>query len=127
MDFLRCARKCLMPGAVLAAAIADGLEHYDGPSSRPPAPDMREVDGVVYSSQAVAVREERRAFAIERVREVVELDGERREEDNTVRLDRMTARLFATEGARAGFRPLRARRIPHTREYVGSDVAMLRA
>jgi SAM-dependent methyltransferase len=52
--FLRCAKTHLEPGGLFALAIADGLRGFDEGEVTPPAPDVREVDGIVYFSQPVA-------------------------------------------------------------------------
>ena len=48
------------PGGLVALAIADALEGARRRGAEPPLPDMREIDGIVYSSRAVAVADEAR-------------------------------------------------------------------
>jgi len=128
LAFLRCAHRHLTPGGVLAVAIAEVLDLYevvDGMGM--PMPDVREYDGTVYSSQPTAVRVDKAGFVLERRREIVTRAGERTVEDNTIRLDRLTARGFEREGRAAGFTPAERVHVPETEEYSGSEVVVLRA
>jgi SAM-dependent methyltransferase len=126
--FLRCARRHLTPGGVLAAAISEALELYEVLESEPvPLPDIREYDGVVYSSQPTAIRADRDGFVLERRRETVGLSGERTVEDNAIRLDRLTVRGLEREGEAAGFARGGRARVPATEDYSGSEVVILRA
>jgi SAM-dependent methyltransferase len=126
--FLGCARECLIPGGVLAIALTEVVEAYDAVAGSPaPLPDMRELDGILYASRPMAVREGREAFVIERRREIVGADGARQVEDNRISLDRLTAAELEGEGHAAGFRLLPRAHIEATTEYVGSTVVMLSA
>jgi SAM-dependent methyltransferase len=124
--FLRSARAHLAPGGLLAVALADALECFDAEHDQPPLPDMREIDGVVYASRPVAVRDEGAQVALQRVRETVDDDGRHTREDDVIRLDRIDAAGLAAEAAAHGLRAERPREIPATEEYIGSTVAMLR-
>jgi SAM-dependent methyltransferase len=124
--FLRCAAAALAPRGLVAIAIADALEAFDEAHDIPPVPDIREIDGIVYASRPVAVRDERDGATIHRVRETVDTAGNRTVEDDVIHLDHVDAPGLEAEGAAAGLRPRRARRIPQTDDYVGSTVVMLR-
>lgn len=124
--FLRCARAVLAPGGVVAVALADAMEAYDEEHTEPPLPDMREVDGVVYSSRPVRVRDLGDRLAIDRIRETVDGSGHRAVVANTVVLHRVGADELAAEAAAQGFEALPHRQIPQTDEYVGSTVVVLR-
>ena len=126
--FLACARRHLLPGGVLAVAIAEMLDLYEVVDGLPaPLPDLREEDGVVYSSQPIAVRADHDGFVLERRRETVTPSGERIVEDNLIRLDRLTATRLEREGAAAGFTAAARERVPATDDYSGSEVVVLRA
>ena len=126
--FLRCARRHLVAGGALAVAIAEVLDLYEVVDGIPmPLPDVREEDGIVYSSQPTAVRADHRGFVLERRRETVGRSGERTVEDNLIRLDRLTVRGLEREGVATGFRPAGRRHVPATDEYSGSEVVILRA
>jgi len=124
--FLACARRHLEPGGLVAIALADALEGFDSEHSMPPLPDMREVDGVVYASRPVAVRDEGERVAIERIRETVDRGGRRSATGDVVHLDRVTAPGLAREAAAEGLRAESPRLVAPTPEYVGSVVVMLR-
>jgi SAM-dependent methyltransferase len=126
--FLRTAKRHLVPGGLLAAAISPVLELYEPSDGLPsPLPDIQELDGVVYSSQPTAIRADADGFVLERRRDVVSADGEHVSTGDAVRLDRVSVAGLEQEGARAGFRPTGTRSISATSDYVGSDVVMLRA
>jgi SAM-dependent methyltransferase len=124
--FMARAAAHLNRGGLLAIAIADALEAFEEGDAVPLLPDLREIDGVVYSSRPVAVRMERGGAAIHRVRETVDLAGRRTVADDVIVLDDVDAATLEAEGAAHGLRAERARRIPATDDYVGSTVAMLR-
>jgi SAM-dependent methyltransferase len=125
---LHCALSHLQPGGALAIAIAEALDLYDATDGLPsPLPDIRELDGVVYSSQPVAVRAERDAFVLERRRETVAVAGERTVERDLIHLDRVTARGLEREGRATGFARVQRARVRETSDYVGSEVVILRA
>jgi SAM-dependent methyltransferase len=124
--FLARAREHLAPGGLLAVALAEALEAFDADHDHPPVPDLREVDGVVYASRPMAIRDLGDRAAIERVREVVARDGTRTVSDDVIELDRVDADELAAEARAFGLRAQAPRRIPATLEYVGSTVVMLR-
>jgi SAM-dependent methyltransferase len=125
-SFLRCVRAHLRPGGVIAIAIADELEIYETTDGGPaPLPDMVERDGIVYSSQPTAVRDDGDGFVLERRRERVRADGSRTVTENRIRLDRLTGDALEREGVAAGFGYATRDRIPATRDYVGSAVVIL--
>jgi SAM-dependent methyltransferase len=127
-EFLLRALAHLRPGGVLAVAIAEALELYEVVDGVPfPLPDIREIDGVVYSSQPVAVRADRGGFVLERRRETVAPAGERTVEQDLIRLDRLTAAGLEREGRAAGFIVADRESVPETSDYVGSEVVILRA
>jgi SAM-dependent methyltransferase len=126
--FLRCARRHLRSGGVLAVALTDELEVYEVPDGSPvPLPDICERDGVVYSSQPTAVRADPDGFVLERRRETVSADGQLAVSRDAIRLDRLDAVALESEAARVGLMPAGRSSIPATVDYVGSAVVMLSA
>jgi SAM-dependent methyltransferase len=125
--FLRCAASALVPGGLLACALADALEGFDAEHVEPPLPDVLERDGWVFASQPVAVRPQAAWTTIERIRQTVAPDGRRTAEGDAVRLDRLDGDAFEAEGVAAGFRPAGRRFVEMTDEHVGSEVVLLRA
>ena len=123
--FLRCARKALAPGGLVAIAIADALETFDEVRCLPPLPDIREIDGIVYASRPVSVHQEAEGAVIRRIRETVDTAGHRTVEEDCITLAHLDPATLEAEGAAAGFTVQRARVIPETDDYVGSTVVML--
>src|SRR5829696_7370217 len=68
--FLRRARDHLVPGGLLAAALADAMDCFDEERDMPPPPDACEIGGVRYASQLLRVVDEDGRAAIHRRREV---------------------------------------------------------
>lgn len=125
-QFLRRARACLCRGGLLAVAIAQTLDLYDvADEPLAPLPDIRELDGVIYSSQPTAVRVDAGGFVLERRRDVVATDGECSTTRDVIRLDLLTADELGREGAAAGLNLVGVESIPATRDYAGSEVVML--
>jgi SAM-dependent methyltransferase len=128
LEFLACARRHLAPaGGLVAIAISEMLELYSAADGAAvPIPDIRELDGIVYSSQPTAVREDGEGFVLERLRETVRLDGERRSEPDVIHLDRLSTGTLEAEAAEVGLDPCGRHEIPPTTDHVGSVVVMLR-
>ena len=125
--FLRCAQRHLRPGGRLVLALADALDCFDDEHDQPPMPDVADVDGVLYFSRPVAVRDEGECVALERIRETVDRQGHRTAEGDVVRLDRVDAATLEIEARAVGLRVLPRRSVPQTEEYVGSEVVVLGA
>ena len=111
----------------VAAALANPFDDWSETESLPPLPDVREEEGWVYSSTPTAVRRTGRSYVIERSRQAVSPSGEMTEEESAIELDSLSAEELEAEAADAGFSVLPRRTVPETREYVGSDVAVLEA
>jgi SAM-dependent methyltransferase len=126
LGFLRCARAHLAGGGLVAIALADALECFDAEHVLLPLPDRLIVDGTLYSSQPVALRDHGDTVAIERIRETVSADGRRSASDDVLHLDRVTVAEIEAEGRSAGLTPMLARILPATEEHVGTSVVMLR-
>jgi len=117
----------LAPGGLVAIALADPFEAVEPGESRPPLPDVLEIDGWVLSSTPVAVRDEGDAVSIDRVRQAVSPDGDLSEQLATVKLDDCVPATLEDEGRAAGLNVVPARQVPPTTDYVGSTVVMLEA
>jgi SAM-dependent methyltransferase len=126
-DFLRCALAHLEPGGLLVAALADAMDCFDEEHELPPPPDAREVAGVRYASQLLAVVDDDGRAAIHRRREIVGPGTQYQAVENVVRLDRVTADEVAAEAAALGLLEEPRRFIPQTEAYLGSTVVVLRA
>jgi SAM-dependent methyltransferase len=120
---LRCVAAALGPGGRLAAAILEGMPEPDG--APPPFPDVREVDGWVYSSLAVEAAVGPGEIVVHRLRQTVSPSGAMDEVPNAVRIATFPASQLEDEAAQAGLRPLARRLIPPTDIHVGSVVVIL--
>jgi SAM-dependent methyltransferase len=123
--FLRAAAAHLVPGGLVAAAIAEEVEEFDAGLVGLPEPDVGALDGRRLESRPIAVRGEGDRVALVRLREVVDADGRRRATQHVVRLDRLDAPTLEAEGAAAGLRVLGRRTVPATDDHVGSTVVVL--
>lgn len=113
----------LRPGGLFAAAIIESMPEPDG--APPPLPDVREVDGWVYSSLAVEAAVGPGEIVVHRLRQTVSPAGELREEPNEVRLATFPAADLEEEAAAVGLCPRARREIPPTDIHVGSLVVVL--
>ncbi len=127
LEFLGRASRHLSPDGLVAIAISEMLELYSSDQgSSAPVPDIRELGGVVYSSQPTAVREDGDGFLLERLRETITPHGERTVEHDLIRLDRLSAETLEREAETAGLMTAGRTVIPPTADHVGSVVVMVR-
>jgi SAM-dependent methyltransferase len=128
LSFLSCAHDALAPGGRLAIAIAEALEPFDVSAGFPALlPDVTEIDGTVFSSLPLAVREVEGGFVLERRRETVTLDGGHIAEPDSIRLSAVDAQTLEAEARAAGFTVAPRSVVATTADYVGSTVVMLDA
>ncbi|MFL5868710.1 MAG: hypothetical protein ACJ766_16535, partial [Thermoleophilaceae bacterium] len=62
---------------------------------------------------------------IERLRQAVSPTGELSEQLDVLHLDELTPEQLELEAREAGLHPLERRRVPETRDYLGSTVVLL--
>ncbi len=125
-DRVACLRRvaaALAPGGRFAAAILEEMPPPD--DSPPPLPDVREVDGWVYSSLAVEAAVGPDEIVIHRLRQTVSPTGELDEEPNRVRIETFSAAQLEEEAATVGLAPVERRPIGPTDIHVGSTVVVL--
>jgi SAM-dependent methyltransferase len=113
----------LRPGGRFAAAILEEMPEPD--DSPPPLPDVREVDGWVYSSLAVEAAVGDGEILIRRLRQTVSPDGDLAEEPDEVRITTFPAAQLEAEAASTGLAPLARHEVPATDIHVGSTVVVL--
>jgi SAM-dependent methyltransferase len=123
--FLACAHGALAPGGILAVALSDPAEAVPAEEVPAPLPDVREEDGWVLSSRPLAMRPEPGGVVIERLRQAVSPAGELSEQLNVLHLDELTSAQLEQEAREVGLSPLGRRRVPETRDYLGSTVVMV--
>jgi SAM-dependent methyltransferase len=125
--FFRAALAHLIPGGILAAAVADAMDCFDDEHDMPPPPEAREILGTLYTSQLLRVTDDHGRAAIHRRRQVAPPHGQPETVDVVVYLDRVSADDVATEAHQVGFIIEPRLEIPENEEYLGSTVVVLRA
>ncbi len=113
----------LPPGGIFAAAIIEEMPEPDG--APPPLPDVREVDGWVYSSLAVEAAVGPGEIVVRRLRQTVSPDGELSEEPNEVRIATFSVDSLEAAAEPLGLVPRERREIPATDIHVGSTAVLL--
>jgi SAM-dependent methyltransferase len=122
---LRCLHRagaCLQPDGVLAVALLERLPERGG---WPPLPDMREIDGWVYSSQPTGVAVVGSSLTLPRRRKVIAPDGTISEDADKIELQILEIDEFEAEAEAAGFTAAAHAVIPPTEEHMGSHVLLL--
>ncbi|MGH2992820.1 MAG: class I SAM-dependent methyltransferase [Solirubrobacterales bacterium] len=121
----------LRPGGTFAAALVDAgtlpesAAAGDG-NGAAPLPDVRELDGWLFSSLPLALRRDDRCLTIERLRQAVSPDGELSEEVDITELAPFSPAELEADAQAAGLRATGRREIPDTDWHVGSTVCLLR-
>jgi SAM-dependent methyltransferase len=122
---LSCTLDSMLPGARAAFSIVEAMPDPAPPgTSAPPLPDVREIEGWIYSSlplEPVALPE---AILLRRLRQTVDPDGKMSEELNEIELAMFSAETLEEEGRAAGLLPAGRREIPATEAHVGSTVVL---
>jgi SAM-dependent methyltransferase len=121
---LRRAAAHLRPGGRLAAAILDGAPE-DLQGAPAPLPDVREIDGRVYSSLPVDVAAEGPRLDLRRLRQEVSPDGDMTESEHTESLWLLPAGALESEGEAAGMVPCDRVAVPAMDGYVSSVIVVL--
>jgi SAM-dependent methyltransferase len=121
---LRSAAAHLMPGGRLAAAILDGMPE-DLTGAPAPLPDIRELDGRVYSSLPADVIADGPRLELHRLRQEVDPDGSVLESRHSESLWVLDPATLEREAEAAGLRPSERVRIPGTNGYIGSVIVVL--
>jgi SAM-dependent methyltransferase len=125
VDCLRCAARHLDGGGTVAVAIVDGFPDELTEEVPPHIPDVREVDGWVYSSLPLDAGLDADSIVVRRLRQTVSPDGELGEEVDEIPLRLLTAETVEAEGREAGLVPAGRRHVAPTDSHVGSTVILL--
>ena len=119
---LRAMRSHLRADGVAATAIIEAGETAPSPAAAEPLPDVREVDGWIYSSLPVSVRADATAIEATRLRQRVSPDGELTEQTHVDRLLNIDADQLDREATAAGLVRRERRLIPDDAAFVGATV-----
>jgi SAM-dependent methyltransferase len=124
---LSCVVNHLAPGGRAAFVLAEELPPPPSGGALPPLPDVRQIEGWVYSSLPLEPIVAEGAILLRRLRQTVSPDGELSDELNEVELRLLSADELEREAAEVGLRPAGRRSIPATEAHVGSTVVLLEA
>jgi len=113
----------LLPGGRVAAAMVEGMPEPE--EGEPLLPDVREVDGWVYSSLPLEAVFEEEHIHVHRLRQKVAPDGTLTDEPDSVTICTLTADELEAEAAEVGLVPIERLYIDATADHVGSTVVVL--
>jgi SAM-dependent methyltransferase len=122
---LSCTVNSMFPGAQAAFAIVEQMPDLPpAGTSAPPLPDVREIEGWIYSSLPLDPVPLPDAILLRRLRQTVDPDGNMSEELNEIELATLSAETLEEEGRAAGLHPAGRREIPSTDAHVGPTVVL---
>jgi SAM-dependent methyltransferase len=113
----------LLPGGRVAAAIVEGMPEPE--EGEPLLPDVREVDGWVYSSLPLEASVGPEHIVVHRLRQRVSPAGELTDFPDQVTICTLTADELEAEAAEVGLVPIERLAIDATADHVGSTVVVL--
>jgi SAM-dependent methyltransferase len=122
---LACAVHNMKPGARAAFAIVEEMPGALPEGALPPLPDVRQVEGWIYSSLPLEPVVYEDSILLRRLRQTVDPDGEMSDELNEIELQVLSAETLEAEALEVGLRPAGRRQIPATDDHVGSTVVLL--
>jgi SAM-dependent methyltransferase len=122
---LACAAANMKPGARAAFAIVEEMPPPFPEGALPPLPDVRQVEGWIYSSLPLEPILGADSILLRRLRQTLDPDGNMSDELNEIELQVLSAETLEEEAIEAGLRPVGRRQIPATEDHVGSTVVLL--
>lgn len=124
VECLSCVVENLLPGGRAAFAIVERLPELAAGTAAPPLPDVRQIEGWIYSSLPLEPVVGEDSILLRRLRQTVDPDGNMSEEMNEIELAVLSAETLEDEGRSVGLRPAGRREIPSTEAHVGSTVVL---
>jgi SAM-dependent methyltransferase len=115
----------LLPGGRLAAAMVEGMPEAEDDGGEPLVPDVREVEGWVYSSLPLEAVVGEEHIHVHRLRQKVAPSGELTDEPDSVTICTLTADELEAEAAEVGLVPIERLLIAAAADHVGSTVVVL--
>jgi SAM-dependent methyltransferase len=125
LECLRCVASNMPPGGRAAFAIVEEPPPPPPEGALPPLPDVRQLEGWIYSSLPLEPLVAEGSIIVRRLRQTVSPDGELSERLSEIELRLLSAEALEEEGAEAGLYPAGRRTIPATETHVGSTVVLL--
>jgi SAM-dependent methyltransferase len=122
-DVLRGVVAHLDAGGRFAAAIVDGMPN-DLETGEPPLPDVREIDGWMYSSLPVDFTTDNGRLDLRRVRQTVSPDGDLSESEHIDSIWLLGAAELESEAEAAGMRAVDRIPVPPAGGYIGSTIVL---
>jgi SAM-dependent methyltransferase len=113
----------LLPGGRVAAAMVEGMPEPE--EGEPLLPDVREVDGWIYSSLPLEAYVGPERIVVHRLRQKVSPTGELSDLPDEVTICTLTADELEAEAAEVGLVPIERLYIDPTDDHVGSTVVVL--
>jgi SAM-dependent methyltransferase len=123
---LACAVSNMKVGARAAFAIVEEMPATFPEGTLPPLPDVRQVEGWIYSSLPLEPIIYADSILLRRLRQTVDPDGNMSDELNEIELQVLSADDLEEEAFEVGLRPAGRRQIPATEAHVGSTVVLLK-
>ena len=124
IECLSCVVDNMLPGGRAAFAIVEEMPYLPPGTAAPPLPDVRQIEGWIYSSLPLQPIIGPESILLRRLRQTVDPDGEMSEEMNEIELMILSAETLEEEGRSVGLRPTGRREIPSTEAHVGSTVVL---
>jgi SAM-dependent methyltransferase len=125
LDCLRCVAFNMPPGGRAAFAIVEEPPPPPPEGALPPLPDVRQLEGWIYSSLPLEPLVVEGSIIVRRLRQTVSPDGDLSERLSEIELRLLSAETLEEEGTEVGLRPAGRRTIPATETHVGSTVVLL--
>jgi precorrin-6B methylase 2 len=120
-------REVLSPGAVVAMALVDESTLMTAGAATQILPDMKEIDGWVFSSEPLWVQVGDAALTVRRLRERVSPEGEIKRGVHDEVLHRISPERLELEAEDAGFSPAGRRQVSSEASEADSTVVLLEA
>src|SRR6187200_1524564 len=124
IECLSCVIDNMLPGGRAAFAIVEEMPYLPPGTAAPPLPDVRQIEGWIYSSLPLEPIVGPESMLLRRLRQTVDPDGEMSEEMNEIELMILSAETLEEEGRSVGLTPSGRREIPATEAHVGSTVVL---
>lgn len=124
LECLSCVVNNMLPGGRAAFAIVEEMPVPPPGTAAPPLPDVRQIEGWIYSSLPLEPIVGPESVLLRRLRQTVDPDGNMSEEMNEIELMILSAETLEEEGRSVGLRPAGRREIPPTEDHLGSTVVL---
>jgi SAM-dependent methyltransferase len=115
----------LAPGGTIAIAIVEDVPAGEASGASQPLPDVRELDGWLYSSLPLEVATPNGSIDVRRLRQTVSPSGELSEQTHEIRLAAVDAGTLEGEARAVGLSPVGRHAIGESEAHVGSTVVLL--